>query len=1280
MNNLAFRVLIKYFVDGRKWRIFMAFFAKYKKLFIGLITTVAIFYTLFLFVIPTVINLNIFKKDIQKIVFDMTKLDIDFGNAKIVTTPTLKAGLKVSDFNLRYPNKINIASVCNAEFKISLLPLLLKTLQVSDVSVDTPALDLVYTNDGQIDFVKYILQELGQQNTPSEQAPAELPIKISNKLPVVKVKNYNVILVDEKTKASIEVKGDNFIFDNAEINKHLRLVTNGAVFLNENKNVTYDVKISSYWPVVESTSNQTTQLVDLPYIDFINELVEFSPKADVKADLKIYENSDLIGVNGLASINGISVVLDGKRLPDSFIRIQSAGHKTNINSEFAITPSEKANINANIEYGKKFKADVNFKTEKITIVALQKYLAALLNSFHIKNDILDFMMAGYIHSDFSLKTDMKKFESSGYFKVLDGSISHKKVPLRIKNIVADLDFSNNCLNFKKTGLSINETPITIKGGIDSKANADIALSTGKINIAPLFNALAPTELKNSFVLQNGVLGANVLVKGNLSKIEPSLDVSLNNFSLKDKANTFLLNDNSTMLVVKAKGSSFDGEVSLNNVSFKMNNPSVKLSLPTAKIKINPNDIIIVPFDVIMNSSKITLSGGVKDYLKKMDINVFANGKVLANDIKNLLPKDIRNFVSASGSIPLKARFSGNDKKLVINAQAQTSTNNHFSPITIKKIIGKTGLVNAAFTYTNDNLSIDDIALYQSTNSTFSDDFSLNKKGGNRVAGLAGTILSLSSARPSLKLLFDIPEQLVLSNVAIPKSSLVVNGSVNILGSLLAPSFKGSIAVKDVNIPELLTKVQNADIQLNGNAIMTKITNLDINGTSMNIDAEASTVFTNVFCVKNLKLICDNFDVDNLFKAMDKMMAMMPPAPVPTTTTSASTSLVAPVKVSNGSIDIKNFKMKQIGGDFVATNITGSFTLINDLFKLSNLKATVYNGLVTGVVTYHLTTTAITADVKGKGVDANPVVTVFVGLKGQLLSNVDFNANVKLKGATYEQQMKSLNGNVDFSMKDGQVGSLGRFETFLKADNLLSQGFIATQLGSLVNKVAPYNTGKFSYLNGDLTITNGVAKLNSIKMSGPHMSLLITGNVNVLSMISTMNILGSISPEMNSVLGPITNLSVEEFAAYIPKFGSKIASALNTYNAPLKEAELAKIPALSPAKNGAKAFKVVLDGNLNNPPSAIKKFQWLNTPEKIQEEQKTLTQEIATQAQSSAQKVIPTTKEELKESVKGAVQNQLENNEKVQELKQNKTVKTLTGIYNFYKQSQPCTSSETVETP
>ena len=46
---------------------------------------------------------------------------------------------------------------------------------------------------------------------------------------------------------------------------------------------------------------------------------------------------------------------------------------------------------------------------------------------------------------------------------------------------------------------------------------------------------------------------------------------------------------------------------------------------------------------------------------------------------------------------------------------------------------------------------------------------------------------------------------------------------------------------------------------------------------MNIDADASTRFTNVFNIKRMVLSSANFDADKIIKEMDKVNAMLPPA-------------------------------------------------------------------------------------------------------------------------------------------------------------------------------------------------------------------------------------------------------------------------------------------------------------------------------------------------------------------------------------------------------------------
>lgn len=1200
---------------------------KYKTFFIAFASVLVVLYAAFLFVVPNVININNYKKDIQKLVLDSAKLNFDFENIKIVTTPGLKAGVNAKGVKLSYPDGKDILTLKEAEAKISLLPLLLKTVKVADVYADSPSVSLQMQKDGQLDIVDYITKSLPQQENTEETQPVELPVKISENLPDVVVENYALVLKSEKTNNTISVKGDEFILDKAVLNQQFRVASKGKVLLNNNENIIYNARLMSFWPAI-SADNQTEQPQTMPQIDFINELVKFNPKADINCDITLKEHHGHIDVDGFLNAEKISVKLDGKTLPDSYLKVKATGHKTQVDSNLFITPSEKAQILANITHGCKTKIDLNVKTEKLTFAGIQNFAKSLLNSFNITNDIALLNTKGVIDADFTLKTDLKKFESSGYFNVADGAITHKTIPVVINGINSNIDFANNGVNIKNTAAYINGAKISASGTIDSKANADVIVKSDNINLAPLFNAFAPADLKKMYALNSGIFNVDVKAQGRLDKIQPSVDAFLRNFVLKTK--------------------------------YPM--PAVAVKSQEMKVNITPEKVVIVPFDLFVNSSKISISGGVEDLLKDMKINILANGSVAANDLKNLLPREAKPFVGAKGAIPLKAFIKGNDKKIDIAAQAYTSAGAHFSPVTVKKMTGANGLVNFAATYANDKLVIEDAGLYLASK-TAGSDFAANKKGAQRIAAATGSITDLSSSHPMLRLNFAIPENLLLSNISMPNASLKARGDLNISGDINYfenMSYKGFLSVNDVSVPELLVKLQNADVEFNGSDIAAKINKLDLNGTSMNIDADASTRFTNVFNVKRMTLSSANFDVDRLFKVMDKVNAMMPAA-VPSTSGGSSAALVMPVKISNGVLNIQKFVMKQIGGNLEASDVSGDFALVNDLFKLNNLKATVWNGSINGNVTYNLKTTAVTAKIKGNKINANPAVTVFVGLKDQMMGNVDFNADVKLRGATYEQQMKTLNGKVNFSLKDGQMGSLGRFETFLKADNLLTQSFIATKVGSIVSAVAPFNTGKFAYLNGDINIYNGVASLDTVRISGPHMSLLLTGNVNLLSMMSNLQIMGSLSPEVTKALGPVADLSVSKLVSYLPSFGSKVLNAFGNYNQAMKQAELNKIPALTPAKSNTKSFKVVLNGNLNNPPSAIKKFQWLNTPEKIQEEQAAIKEATAVKVPATKEEI----KENIKEGVKQGVTNAIQNNEALQK---NKTVKSITDIYNFYKNS------------
>ncbi|MBS4760066.1 MAG: AsmA family protein [Clostridium sp.] len=1196
----------------------MKILSKYKTVFGIVLFLIFILYVAFLFILPNTLNLNSYKKDIQKIIFDSSKIIFDADNMKIVTTPDLKAGVKISGLKILYPDNKEIFLSKSTEVKISLLPLIFKTLRISDITVDSPQLKLIYLKNCQLDLVDYLNKNL-LSSADTQTASQELPLKISKKLPVVSVKNYNILLLDEKTGNKLSAYGSNFVLDKAVINKHLRITADGKFLVNNSENVNYDIKLFTFFPSISSNSASNYNS-EMPQIDFINEIVKYNPKADIKTDIKIKKHDGHADINGFANIDKLSLVLEGEKLPDSYAHFRFNGHNTELDSNFCISDTEKASVLLNIRHNNNLKLDLNVKTDKLTFVSIQKFMAALLNSLNIKNDISCLILKGFINADFSVKTDLKKFESSGFFKISEGSVAHKTIPLKINNITADLDFSNNVLNIKNTGANINGSQISAAGKIDSKSYANISMQSENINLAPLYKAFAPDELKRAYPLKNGFLNVDVIVKGKLTEIQPDLNIILSDFLLG------------------------------------ISGTPAKLSLSKAQLKMNPKDVEIIPFVLYLNSSKIDIKGCIKDYLNKPDVKVTAVGSVNSVELKNMLPSEVKDFVDAKGYIPLKAVVKGNGKKLEINAQALSDADRHFSPVIIKKMINQTGLINISMLYDNDRLNIADMSLYQTAKKSLDDDFVKMKKGAQKIAGLAGVINNLSSSEPELKIDFSMPEALFLSNSAMPDALLKIRADIDMFGALKSPMMKGFVSLNDIKLPDMLTNVRTADIELNNDSLNIKVQDLNINGSSMNLDMDAASEFNSIFLIKNMTLSSQLIDADKLFEAMEKMnKSMSQSAPVSSTTVK---SPVAPVKILKGSAMIQKFKMKGTGADIEASDIYGNFNLSNDILKINNLKASVYNGTVCGKVDYNLASTALKAKINGKNIDANPAVTAFTGIKDQLMGKVNFDADVKLKGATYEQQMKTLNGKVNFSLTDGQMGSLGRFETFLKADNLISQTFVASKIGSLVSTVAPYNTGKFSYLDGELDIHNGNALLSPIKMSGPHMSLFITGNLNLLSMISNLSIMGNLSPEVISALGPVADLSVEKFAAYIPKFGTAIASAMNNYNSAANKSDLGKIPALTPGKENTKAFKVVLRGNLNNPPSTVKQFKWLNTQEKIQEEQESLLEEIKPK--------LPANKEELKQQVKEDLTNAIQQTETAKKIKENKAVQTFGAIYNFYK--------------
>ena len=403
-----------------------------------------------------------------------------------------------------------------------------------------------------------------------------------------------------------------------------------------------------------------------------------------------------------------------------------------------------------------------------------------------------------------------------------------------------------------------------------------------------------------------------------------------------------------------------------------------------------------------------------------------------------------------------------------------------------------------------SLKINDIGLYGlnhpiSLNSNFKEKLA----NANKIATVNGNVGGLNDKVQTLQnIRVFTPTTLNASIPNMKNSKLSAKTDININGTLTTPIIKGGVNIIEISIPDFLFTGKDIAVDFNKDTIIAKSPEINLNGSKLAFNTSISTNFVPNTTINELTVTSDDFDVDKVME----ILAAMPQGEV-------APSASVPVVINKGHGSLKKVK----SGTLVATNASADFTLKDNLFKLKNLKATAYDGIVAGYVDYNIPYETVKANIQGRAMDANGAVTALVGLKDQLMGKLDFDADISMMGMVYEQQMKTLKGFVNFSLGAGQMGSLGRLEHFIYASNLMSQKFAQSTLNSVIQTLAPKNTGKFEYLKGHLTFNNGWAKIDPIHSGGPQMSLYISGSYNLLNNYANIEILGRVAKEIVNVI-------------------------------------------------------------------------------------------------------------------------------------------------------------------
>ena len=1153
-----------------------------KALKIGIIvlsSILTVLYLAFLFIVPNFVKFDDFTYELKDENNANQGLIINAEKIKISTCWNLSAGAKIGQINAFYKDGNKFAQLDNLDVTLSLPYLLIRKIKLDKISADKIITRLGVESDGTFTIEKFIPKS---KNNSSSNAPLPYGLELSENMPDIAVKKYSITFTENSTNKHYSVKGGNFKINDFYLNKKIRIKTLGKVTLENREQIKYNLDLTSFvMPEMSANSDSDNNQQRINILTIFKNLYNLNLTANANAELKIKGTPEDLKTYGSINISDFSAKIKGQQLPAGTISLNMDGNSIKIMSDLYTGINEQATVKGLFKYGKKQFIDLDVKSKKIELKSLFSIINSLLPLVGI-NDINGIQANGQISADFNVKSDFKTINSNGYLKIKDSNIYYNKYNVALKNITADIDLSGNNIEIKKAGANFNGAPLSLSGKINSQAYANLSIIADKIPVKGVLAALGQIKLLEENNIHSGIVTLNGTVKGKLDTVKPQINVNVDNLNVYNKPNkaSFILSN--AKIEAQTSGTKTDGIAKIAGLKVLIKGLPT-FSIPDSKISFNEKDINFDKVFVKLNNSTINILGQIKDYTsQKMKIDITAEGMLGANDIKSSLDKSLQSSIKAAGRLPVAVRITGNDKIQNINGQIMANNTNHLSFVDINSLSGKTSLINASLIVENDILKIHDLSINSfSVNKSLSSNFNNNLSGASKVLYAKGNISNLSGKTQHISgFNITIPQQISISIPTLKNSSVALKGDLNLSGTTAAPAITGMISIPSINIPEFGLNGKNININATKNLIDIYCNRINIADSSMNIVLTMNNTFNKGIVIKTIDFNAANLNLDTLFA----MIAKLPQnAAAPGTNTG--------ITISNGKAKVERLS----SGTIVATNLASDFNLLNNVFNMPNISGMAYGGKISGSIKYNMLYSSSNINLQGRNLSALTAAYACTGIQNLMSGILDFDAaNITTRGLTEEQIIQSLKGDIKFRVLDGQMGTLGKLENFLYAQNILTNNLLKTSMGAVVGAVKIKKTGDFKYIKGIVTLSNGWANLDKIQTSGPAMSMYIKGKYNILSNFVNLTVLGRVSSEVVDVLGPIGKFSVNSLLASIPKIGEVTSSLINQMTTNPVNENLSLLPELTPTQENSKEFKVIINGNAESP-SSVKSFKWLATP-------------------------------------------------------------------------------------
>lgn len=1158
-----------------------------------LLGAVVAVYAGFLFVLPNVIDLNKFKPDIQKIAKEQANLDINFENAKIITTPLLGAGIKTEEISVKLPDGSTLFSADGLKTRISLPSLLLLTVKVSCFEIEKPFVNLEIINDENFKVVKLVEDLLNsgkEQKLEENKQPVEEeggfkfnPAWIRIKVPAVKLHNYNVLVNDLKSNHFLNLKGEELTLGYFN-GKNARIKTYAEVFSDKDKNITAKIDIDTFLPEPQpqlDKEDDPAERIDIPFVNPVTMYRNYDLKANLDTKLRVRNHNKKLSSYGHFNIEGVTLKVSQLQIPESYFRAKTFGSTITLDTNIHPVEGQFINILGKLNYGNHPRMDMVFRTNEIQFNDLIILTKAFLDSLHIQNELAGVKAEGYFNADCGIKTNFKKLKSNGYINVKNGGVSVRNLGKILSDGNINIKLDNNMLDIRNSGILVGNAPLYIDGKIDEKSVADINVKAKEISLASLFNAFAPKKLREAYNFKSGNASLDLGINGKLKNAGVNVGFGLDTLNIADK-NMSIKNGKLTGKFF-ADSKIFNGKIDNENFSISLISTASKIVLSKLSVEIADKNINIDENSILLNDkTNLKYSGNVVDYTKLKSVNFETDGKVNTEDLIKIIGKELKPFIHSKGEIPVRLTLDGNRQKQTLFAQALCDRDNFITPIDFTDYVNADTSMQAVVDFKPNRIKIKKTGWFKRS-------VSVDEKGNeiinlNEIFGVDGTI-----AGDRINLIkLTMPKSLQGKIYAFPNSGFTLSGRGFIFGEAASPRIRGGYEITNLAIPELLLGLNSADLKFKGHHADFALKDLILNGSDMQIDGTISLIPSSVINISNLNVKSNYMNVDKLMAVSEKAMSYVPKS----SGNNSSAQADIPVAVNNGKIDFRRI----ITGNIDVRNTLADISLAKNIFYINNLRTNVFEGRIRGDISMNLISTLMNIKVRGNNVDVEKALLAGAGMKDTLSGTAAFDTDISLKGVTYEEQMRSLKGKVNFNVTDGQFGPFGKLENLIIAENIRESQFFQTALGGVISGLTTIDTTHFSELKGSLSFNDGICTIAPITSLGNILSLHIAGDFDLLRNYADMEVRARMASLVSNLLGPLGAINPANLINSAASLNVVTAKAFSIFCQMIPQEEMDAIPGFANkyVDNSATKFQLVVRGDAAKPLTLIKSFKWLAT--------------------------------------------------------------------------------------